>query len=260
MIGVGETGSDPAADRQDPVHQPDAVLEVPALDRGHRRDQQVAERVAGEAVRLARGLREAVLEDLAHQRLRVGQRHDAVADVADRRDPELLAQDPGRATIVGDRHDRGQVAGVFLEAAQERGQPGAATDRDDPRAASEEPLLVDQLDQWLVRIRSTERIGQDVDRPPRTEQDEDDADRSSHETAQGERQELERQQVDQPTGHPGRLVVARDLAQEVGERDRQQQEADEDDEQPALDPDPRGQPAPQVHVRSSSRWKTATGP
>ncbi len=30
--------------------------------------------------------------------------------------------------------------------------------------------------------------------------------------------------------------------------------------EPALDPDPGGQPAPQVHARSSSRWKIATGP
>ena len=59
---------------------------------------------------------------------------------------------------------------------------------------------------------------------------------------------------------PAGLEVAGDLAQEVGERDGQQQEAGEHDQQPALDPDARGQPAPQVHVRSSSRWKTATGP
>ena len=61
-------------------------------------------------------------------------------------------------------------------------------------------------------------------------------------------------------GRPGRFEVAGDLAQEMGERDRQQEEAGEDDQQPALDPDPGGQPAPEVHVRSSSRWKTATGP
>ena len=149
---------------------------------------------------------------------------------------------------------------MFLEPAQERGQPGPATDRDDPRATGEEPLLVDQLDQRLVRVGSTERVGQDVDRPPRPEQDEDDADRSGDEAAQRERQELEREEVDQPTGQPGRLVVASDLAEEVGECHGQQQEAHEDDQQPALDPDPGSQPAAQVHVRSSSRWKTATGP
>ena len=63
-----------------------------------------------------------------------------------------------------------------------------------------------------------------------------------------------------PPARPVGVEVPGDLAQEVGERDGQQQQAGEDDEQPALDPDARGQPAPEVHVRSSSRWKTATGP
>ena len=61
-------------------------------------------------------------------------------------------------------------------------------------------------------------------------------------------------------GEPAGRQVAGDLAQEVGEGEGQQQEAGEDDEEPALDPDAGGQPAPEVHVRSSSRWKTATGP
>ena len=127
---------------------------------------------------------EAVLEDLAHQRLRVGQGDDAVADVADRRDPELLAQDARRAAVVGDGHDRGQVAGVLLQPAQQRRQPGPAADRDDPRAAGEEPLLVDQLDQRLVRVGRAERVGQDVDRPIDAERDERDADGRGDEPAQ----------------------------------------------------------------------------
>ena len=44
------------------------------------------------------------------------------------------------------------------------------------------------------------------------------------------------------------------------EREGQKHESHEDDEEPALHADPRRQPAPQVHARSSSRWKTATGP
>ena len=61
-------------------------------------------------------------------------------------------------------------------------------------------------------------------------------------------------------GQAGRLEVAGDLAQEMGERDGEQQQPGEDDDEPALDPDAGRQPAPEVHVRSSSRWKTATGP
>ena len=93
------------------------------------------------------------------------------------RDPELLAQDAGRAAVVGDRDDRGQVAGVLLEAAQQRGQAGAAADRHDPRAARQEPLLVDQLDERLVRVGRPERVGQDADRPVRPDRDQDDPDR-----------------------------------------------------------------------------------
>ena len=77
---------------------------------------------------------------------------DAVADVADRRDPELLAELAGRAPVVGHRDDRGQVARVLLEAAQQRRQAGPATDRHDPRPAGEEALLVDDLDERLVRV------------------------------------------------------------------------------------------------------------
>ena len=59
---------------------------------------------------------------------------------------------------------------------------------------------------------------------------------------------------------PVGVEIAGDLAQEMGEGDGQQQEPREDDDEPALDPDAGGQPAPEVHVRSSSRWNTATGP
>ena len=153
---------------------------------------------------LALRCREAVLEDLAHERLRVRERDDAVADVADGRDPELLAQHAGRATVVGDGHDRGQVAGVLLEPAQQRRQARPATDGHDPRPAREEPLLVDELDQWLVRIVRAQGSGQDLDRLVRPERDEADPDRRRDEPAQRERQELQRQQVDERAGEPGR--------------------------------------------------------
>ena len=65
--------------------------------------------------------------------------------------------------------------------------------------------------------------------------------------------------ISEPSGSAG-LEVAGDLAQDVGHRQGEQQEAREHDQQPALDPDARAQPAAQVHARSSSRWKTATGP
>ena len=66
--------------------------------------------------------------------------------------------------------------------------------------------------------------------------------------------------VDDGPGEPARLEVLGDLAQQVGEGQGEQQQAEEHDQQPALDADAGRQPAAQVHDRSSSRWKTATGP
>ena len=204
---------------------------------------------------------EAVLEDLAHQRLGVGQGRDAVADVADRRDAELGPQHARRAAVVGDGHDRGQVAGVLLEAAQQRRQPGPATDGHDPRPARQEALLVDELDQRLLGIGRSERIGQDArprDTTPKTTSATPTEPATNPRSANGRNWRVSRSMSD--AGQAGRLEVAGDLAQEVRERDRQQQQPGEDDEEPALDPDAGRQPAPEVHVRSSSRWKTATGP
>ena len=80
------------------------------------------------------------------------------------------------------------------------------------------------------------------------------------EAAERVRQELERERVDDGAERPAGRQVARRLAEHVGEGQGEEQQPEEDDEQPALDPDPGRQPAPQVHARSSSRWKTATGP
>ena len=55
---------------------------------------------------------------------------------------------------------------VLLEAAQQRRQAGPPADRDDPRAARQEPLLVDELDQrGLVRVGAAERAHERADRP-----------------------------------------------------------------------------------------------
>jgi hypothetical protein len=132
----GRHRHDLAAHRKDPVDPPDAFLEVTVLDRRHRRDQQVADGVPREsrAIGARAVVGEAVLEDLVHHRLRVGQRRDAVADVAHRRDPELGPQHARRPAIVGDRDHGGQVARVLLQPAQQRRQPGPPADRHDPRA------------------------------------------------------------------------------------------------------------------------------
>ena len=58
---------------------------------------------------------EAVLEQLADQRLVLGQRRQAVADVAGRRHAEVAAQAAGAAAVVGGGDDRGD-AGDALDA------------------------------------------------------------------------------------------------------------------------------------------------
>ena len=175
--------------------------------------------------------------------------------------PSSFAQDAGRAAVVGDGHDRGQVAGVLLEAAQQGRQAGPATDRDDPRAAGEEALLVDELDQRLVRIGRPERVGQDADGLVRPEGDERDADRRrrrSPRSANGRNCSVSRSI--RPSGErrsaKSRVIWRRKWAKARASSRRPAKTTSE----PALDPDAGGQPAPEVHVRSSSRWKTATGP
>jgi hypothetical protein len=289
-----------AADRQNPVRPTHAFLEVAALELGHRSQQDVPDRMAAErAAGLGRGIGrragEAVLEDLADEVLRVGQRRQAAPDVADRRDPELLAQDAGRAAVVGDRHDRGEVARVLLEAAQDRGLAGAAADDDDARPAGERLPLVDQLDEAAPAPGRQERGGQGADRAIRPEHEQPEPDDADDQTAERIRQELERDRVEDGSGHASRLDVAGHLADDVGRPERQHEQTRERDEEPALDPDPGGQPAPEVrrgqplaldrssgvgahasgrmrdrirgvpalalgHVRSSSRWKMAIGP
>ena len=77
---------------------------------------------------------ETVLEELGHHRFTVGQRNQTVADVARRQNPKLRAQAAAAAAIVGYRHDRREVGRVLFEAAQERAQARAASDRDKPVA------------------------------------------------------------------------------------------------------------------------------
>ena len=127
--------------------------------------------------------REAVLEQARHRRLGVRQRRDAVADVAHRRDAQLLAQLARRAAVVGDRHDRRDVAGHLLEAAQQRRQAGAAADGHDARPARERALLVHELDERLACAPGTARAGRARSRH-RPISDDGDAERDDHERTQ----------------------------------------------------------------------------
>ena len=164
----------------------------------------------------------------------------------DRRDPQPVAQHARRAAVVGHGHDRGQVAGVLLEAAQQRRQAGPAADGDDPRSARQEPLLVDELARAAgPRRRSGTGPSGRRSRPVRADDDEDHADRrrpgsrAARTAGTGGSARSMR-----PPARPVGLEVPGDLAEDVGDREGQQQQADEDDQQPALDADPGSQPAP----------------
>ena len=86
-----------------------------------------------------------------------------------------------------------------------------------------------------------------------------DAHDGGREPAHVERQELQRDHVDEVHRAAAGLQVGGHLAQDVGDADGEDEQAGERDEEPPLDADPDGQPAAEVH-RSSSRWNTDTGP
>ena len=77
--------------------------------------------------------------------------------------PSSVAEHARRAAVVGDRDHGREVAGVLLEPAEQRREAGPAADRDDPRAAGEEPLLVDHLDHRLVAVPGVERVDERAD-------------------------------------------------------------------------------------------------
>ena len=150
-VGQGR-GQDQAAHGEDAAGLAHGLFEV-AGDAGHRDDEQVAEAVTFQAGAFV----EAVLEQARHQRLGLGQRGDAVAHVARRQHAELAAQAAGGAAVVADGDDRGQVARVLLEAAQQDRQAGAAADGDDLGAARLVAVAVDRVDEAVVVARDGRR-------------------------------------------------------------------------------------------------------
>jgi hypothetical protein len=89
-------------------------------------------------------VREPVLEEPGQQILVVGQRHDAVADVARRQHSELTTQAPRRAAVVAHRHHRSEIgdlaADVALEPTQQHGEARPAADRHQIRRHDPGPL------------------------------------------------------------------------------------------------------------------------
>ena len=84
-------------------------------------------------------LGEAVGQQLLHDGLGVGQGFHTVADIPRRGHPQVLAQPPGAAPVVGHGDDGGEVPGISFQSPQQGGQPRPAADGDDFRAPL--PLL-----------------------------------------------------------------------------------------------------------------------
>ncbi len=144
---------------------------------------------------------------------------------------------------------------MLLEPAQEGRQAGPAAERDDPRTAGEEALLVDDLDERPVLVVGSERVGQDADDLPRREREDGHADRRQDERPEPVRQGLEGDRRHDRLDRLAELDVAVDLAQDEGESEGQPELAQEDDDQPALDADARGEPAAESH----GRWRGDDG-
>ena len=94
----------------------------------HGRKKQIAEALPGQ-----RAVGKAVVEQLLHGGLGIGQRHDAVADIARRQHSQILAQHAGAAAVVGDGDDGGDILRVGLQAPQHGGQAVPAADGRDAR-------------------------------------------------------------------------------------------------------------------------------
>ena len=131
---------------------PHSLLEV-AGNVGHRDDEEVAEAMALETIAVS----EAILEELRHQRFGVREGGDVLANVAWWQYSELALKSPGAAAVIGYRDDRCDVAGVLLEATQQRREAGAAADGDDLRPAPQIAVIVDDVDDALVALRLEER-------------------------------------------------------------------------------------------------------
>ena len=125
---LARRGQHLAGDRERVRRQRDRLVERAGQLR-QRRQEQVAEVVPGELP-----AREPVLEHVPHERLVLGQRDQAGAHVAGRRDVEVAPQPAGRAAVIGQRHDRGRLLTDRLQPAQHRRQARAAAEADDPRA------------------------------------------------------------------------------------------------------------------------------
>jgi len=137
-------GKNAATNREHFAADTDSFGEI-AGDVSECGEEKIAEVVADEA---ATGVK-TILEKAGEKGFVFRKRHHAIANVSRRKDAVFATQAAGAAAVIGDRDDGGKIgdgafsAGEFvgaandqfLEAAEERGQAGAASESDDAEAA-----------------------------------------------------------------------------------------------------------------------------
>ena len=95
---------------------------------------------------------EAVLKQPRQQRFFSGQGRQAVADVPRWLDPEFAPQYARAAAVIGDGHDRREVAAVALQPAEQGGEPCPAADGHDRGAAVQTALGRQGIHQQRVPV------------------------------------------------------------------------------------------------------------
>lgn len=143
-VNVGKGGrEDAAANGENFAGDTNGFGEI-AGDMGESREEEVAEIVAGKATT---GV-ETILEELSEQGFILGECDHAVSNVAGREHAVFAAKAAGTAAVIGDGDDGGEIEDgalsgrlviaatndVLLEAAEEGGEAGAASESDHPDA------------------------------------------------------------------------------------------------------------------------------
>ena len=100
---------------------------------------------------------EPVLKKFFHQRLGVGKRDEAVAQIAGRDDAQFLTQTPRGAAVIRNGHDRRHIARQFLDPAQEHRESVPAADHGDRRTAAETRLFIHEIHQTRRRALRHQR-------------------------------------------------------------------------------------------------------
>ena len=145
----------------------------------HCRDEKIAEAVP----RQCRVSFESILEEFFHQRLGIGERDEAIAEIARRNDAQFLAQSAARAAVVGNRYDCRNVARRRFDPAKQHTQSMPAADHRDCRSASEFAFFVNQIDQSIGSFGKQHDDDRSNDLP-RREHHHRQADHDNHHAAQ----------------------------------------------------------------------------